>query len=485
MTKEEQKHSHLTVNVPQQAKVFLDAILRDHPPQFDFKWYKGNFYWILAKIFHVSKNPVFRNLEKVPLYSVILLAEMGRHYKDYINYLIKWNIIECDNYYRLKKKDDPGKCKCYGICKFIKSQKHKNGKLVTVRCAIDSKSVIGSYLHWQKEAFGGIVDDGMMESVLKYMDHFTVDESGLYRTFHDMKDMEKYAEWDSDRFEMEKHKVDEINKGRDGHHVVIDNYGRHHTNFTSLCKPVRENLVRVDGERTKAIDIVSAQANFVATLCSDYINLVDEHAKKLEKDSLTQDPMWIIHRTPDARENWVNELNHYHDKKKICDIDPADVACKLGYSTHAEMVSIGKKELEKFNLWLKNDIYDAFALAWRRTYCERKTRDEIKKVWIKYIFGQPEFANSKIKAVWEREFPVFDQIISHFKLFDHRKLAHKLQRIESDIIFNHVCPGIRDKFGIPYITVHDSIIVAESKYEEVKEFFAGVLREKGILSGVK
>ena len=212
------------------------------------------------------------------------------------------------------------------------------------------------------------------------------------------------------------------------------------------------------------------RANVVATLCSDYINLVDEHAKKLEKDSLTQDPMWIIHRTPDARENWVNELNHYHDKKKICDIDPADVACKLGYSTHAEMVSIGKKELEKFNLWLKNDIYDAFALAWRRTYCERKTRDEIKKVWIKYIFGQPEFANSKIKAVWEREFPVFDQIISHFKLFDHRKLAHKLQRIESDIIFNHVCPGIRDKFGIPYITVHDSIIVAESKYEEVKEF---------------
>ena len=477
------------VSIPKDPKDFLDSVLVSDPPDFGFKWNRSIFYWILAKIWYVSQKEQYRNLAMVPLYAKIMSIEMGREYLYYLDYLKSHKIIETDNYYRVGAPNVKAKCKCYRISPLLMtSPRNDNAKSPIIRCKIESRSVVGHFIKWRNETFGGEVNDNMLEQVLEYMDHFTVDEIYMQNTLDEMKTLGKYSQWDEKRYEMELNKVKAINSGREGHHVKIDAYGRHHTNFTNLCKPIRENNVLVDGEPTKSIDIVSAQANFVGTLCSKFIDGVEAHAKKLESDGMerfTMDPIGVLYNTPDLRESYISSKNFYSDTKKMCDIDPADVPCKFDYESYSEMATLGRKEIVKFSRWLTYDIYDCFRDAFLGRHGQEKTRDEIKKMWIKYIFGQPEYANKKMKALWVSEFPVLDKILDHFKMFSHKTLAHKLQRIESDIIFNHVCPAIKEQVGIPYITIHDSIMVAESKHAQVKDLFARILSEKGILSGVK
>jgi hypothetical protein len=91
----------LSVSLPVGLFSDFDACFKLFKPDFGgFKLYFDNFVYILGKIYEIStKNPRFKNLDKVPISSTILMHELGRHYRKYLDYLILHGFVETDNYY--------------------------------------------------------------------------------------------------------------------------------------------------------------------------------------------------------------------------------------------------------------------------------------------------------------------------------------------------------------------------------------------------
>jgi hypothetical protein len=86
-------------------------------------------------------------------------------------------------------------------------------------------------------------------------------------------------------------------------------------------------------------------------------------------------------------------------------------------------------------------------------------REDVKKYTYKVLFGKN--INNKINLLFKKHYPIVFDFILQYKeeLKDYKKLSHKLQRLESDFIYNKVINDIMILYpDITLITVHDSII---------------------------
>lgn len=94
-------------------------------------------------------------------------------------------------------------------------------------------------------------------------------------------------------------------------------------------------------------------------------------------------------------------------------------------------------------------------------------RDEIKR-WIMMVFFNKNYFHDKD---FYQVFPTVYKFIKKYKKENgYKSLAHRLQNIESDFIFNTVCKNlIQEK--IKYLTVHDSICVKDSDKEFLNKIF--------------
>jgi hypothetical protein len=101
------------------------------------------------------------------------------------------------------------------------------------------------------------------------------------------------------------------------------------------------------------------------------------------------------------------------------------------------------------------------------------SRKEVKKMIYRVFFGKNHW-NSKADGYFGKHFPTIHNYIKLYKKEqgDYRTLAYKLQRQESEFMFNHFLPIVYLRLpDVPFVTVHDSVLYPEYVDEQVREIF--------------
>lgn len=96
-----------------------------------------------------------------------------------------------------------------------------------------------------------------------------------------------------------------------------------------------------------------------------------------------------------------------------------------------------------------------------------KSREDVKK-WIMMVFFNRNYFHD---IDFFKAFPTIYGFIKNIKNENgYKSLAHRLQNIESDFIFNQVCSKLFER-DIKYFTVHDSICVKDSDKIQLNKIF--------------
>ena len=110
---------------------------------------------------------------------------------------------------------------------------------------------------------------------------------------------------------------------------------------------------------------------------------------------------------------------------------------------------------------------------------EIKEKKLIKECIYKVFFGKN--GNSKCDKFFRKFFPSIHDFIKEFKLKNknYKILAHKLQYLESNLIFNKIIKEIYENYNhVNLVTIHDSIVCAKKNKLLVEEIFYRKLKEE-------
>lgn len=102
-----------------------------------------------------------------------------------------------------------------------------------------------------------------------------------------------------------------------------------------------------------------------------------------------------------------------------------------------------------------------------------KTRKEAKTLMYKVLFGNNE-DNKKENRIFKKLYPSVYEYILEYKeeKKNYKELSHKLQRMESEFMFNNVISELLSFYPkMIFFTVHDSIIFQKKYRDDVKRIF--------------
>ena len=423
--------------------------------------------YLINKINNLQELKKFKLLDKVPLYSKILRYELGPDYREYLNLLLNNDIITTDNYYRVGFGNNKvAKSKCYGI-----NPKHVTGEKFEYE--IKQTCLVKKIVKWRESQMANIKDGALLEGIYGMMDKITIDIDASTAYLDDLLKKKKITPHARD---LEYRKCMKIhNKNTlDPLFLTKDNYGRVHTNFTNISKHIRENFLYINGEKAIGIDIKSSQPALLHCVFKDYIDTVKGTQSFTNNNFLE---MEVLDGTPiDIRDKYVSKNNsysgdHIYDGYVNYSLDT------FGFDSYKDMVESAERELAEYKLWLETDIYTEFCSRMDKPI----SRASMKKQFVTHIFstGWGEYL-SEIRQIWFKFFPTLHKILSSFKKEDYKNVAYRLQRDESSFIYGDLYNTLRLSGIDTFTTVHDSIIVPQSKVEDAKNLFNVVLKRNNI-----
>jgi len=469
----ESKNIKKAIEIPESFLKDLKICLDLHPPEFSFKYDLDHFLYIASKIIHIKTFKKFSNLKKVPISSVVLRFEIGKHYRRYLEYLLKYKFIETDNHYIVKSEDREGKCKCYCFSRRYASKGYE-------KYEITKKSLLNKIESWKHRQFGKMISDDMLSHLYSMMNKITIDMDAV-KIY--LSEAVKSKAITQRKANIELSKCEKINDKETNLFLTKDSYGRVHTNFTNISKHIRENFLSLHGEKLVHLDIISSQPAMLYNLFKDYLMEVLDIVEKRQEDEYYTSPKEYKWKGVDVRDKYVNKSNSYTGKH-IYSNKFMPVVEKHGEDSYMDLLEKGFEELTFYKKSLQADIYEIFRDSWKHYFGEDRTRKEMKQEWVSYVFGQNNSpGHDKFKYLWDEEFPILNKILKNFKNGNHKPLSHELQRKESDLVFNKLCPKI-DNMNIDYFTVHDCVVVPESVADDVYNVFSKILKENNVVTGV-
>jgi hypothetical protein len=134
---------------------------------------------------------------------------------------------------------------------------------------------------------------------------------------------------------------------------------------------------------------------------------------------------------------------------------------------------VKKEEFEIFKYMTKSGLYYKYL----QQELNIKDRNEVKNLTYKVLFGRNSH-NSKADKLFKSLFPTIHNFIYLYKKEhgDYKVLAYKLQKMESNLIFNIIVKKIHDENSlVKIITVHDSIVVQKKFRTSVESIFKSEL----------
>ena len=89
------------------------------------------------------------------------------------------------------------------------------------------------------------------------------------------------------------------------------------------------------------------------------------------------------------------------------------------------------------------------------------SREDVKALFLAVIYGEPRDMHTRVGQAIATLWPdVFEAVVDLNRLLGHGGLPRLLQRVESDIMITRVAGRIlRERPGLPLLTVHDSVLV--------------------------
>ena len=433
-----------------------------------FRYSMDSLVYICSKISSLKAQKRFKNLDKVPISSTVLLHEIGRNYRKYINLLLDNGIIETDNHYVVGDEENgrKGKCKCYCI-----SNKSLGSDLVEDK--ITKKSLLGKILDWKERMLGEIESDDMLSNIYGMMKEFKIDLSTAVLDTPGERRCKKGT------LAMELAKARDINAGE--LYIHKDHYNRIHTNFTNISKNIRKTGLTFHGEHVSEIDIVSSQPTLLYALLVSWFKKCENHAKEgADGKYFIEEPSKRV----DIRQKYVNRKNKYHGSNMFaCELN--ENYDRLGFERYSDMLEKASRELAAYKMRLDMGIYEFFKEVYSRYFWKEMTRKAIKKEFVSYVFGNGKKPyNYYMDEAWKLFFPTLRKALMHLKSYDYRALSHELQRNEGSFMFGTLAPEL-NKAGIKYVTIHDSIAVPKSQEEVAFEIFSECLERASFGGRVK
>jgi len=130
----------------------------------------------------------------------------------------------------------------------------------------------------------------------------------------------------------------------------------------------------------------------------------------------------------------------------------------------------------------RGELYE-FLLA-RGPFGDRET---VKRLLYRDVFFDRPRHIGPLTEVSEHTWPgVFRAVQTLKRDFGYKVLARMLQRLESKIMIDGVCGRlIRDLPGLPFLTVHDSVLVRVDSGESVRQVIVEEFQRHGVLATVR
>jgi hypothetical protein len=100
-------------------------------------------------------------------------------------------------------------------------------------------------------------------------------------------------------------------------------------------------------------------------------------------------------------------------------------------------------------------------------------RDNAKIIWMEIAYSKNN-SHKGHKKIFNKKFPLLNEIIEDAKKDYHGDFAIKLQRIESEIFIDEICKELVEAGIMPY-TLHDGVLVPKDKEMETYDIMIKVL----------
>lgn len=247
-----------------------------------------------------------------------------------------------------------------------------------------------------------------------------------------------------------------------------DQYGRVHTNLTSLSRQFRPFL-SVQGKPLRTVDIRNSQPFFLNLVLDNY-TMNNNEINSFHKQE-TQPP--IPHPfqyggcpvTPS--QNVLRQLRQLEEQE-------ARKEGRLPQPHNPSNTMVGQEnDLLKYReLTCRGLFYDHLMT---KMGIPQDQRNEWKREFFGGVFFCSNHTQSKYKELFREEFPIVYEIVADLKRKDHAHLAHYLQRAESSVMIHRICRRLmEDSPDAPVLTIHDSISTTPDHVDTV----LGVMREE-------
>ena len=394
---------------------------------------------------------------KCNLYSSFLKNHLGNDYNDIVNTLISAGFIERSRHYSKSCGKTRGISKAYWLTKTYRTYFYnylrtkfmrKNylinkicGKMVEIK--IEDRVLLKRIYKIKCEQKYSELSKNNISTYYQHLSHFWIDTEAAQNTLEDLKANEKISDINEEMTKVTR--FNSVNDDPMARYVKEDDYGRVHTNVTSLKREVRDGCMYCDGKPVGGVDIKSSQASFLCSIMHEWRNVAYDTMYVPESNFVEIIPFWKENEFAISLDNEIDAFEHILRDGKMYEF----------FAGHMSNLGV--------------------------TY----TRDEAKKAFLSTLFAHNYIPDTKperkaVRDVWAEYFPHMLRCINFMKRNNHACLAYEMQRTESSFVFDVVIPRIEREIGCHYCTVHDSVIVPVEYISRVQKIMDEELKKAAV-----
>lgn len=382
---------------------------------------------------------------------------IDHRYGYYVKWLIKNNLLECDNSWSDGKLNDDRFCKSYRWNPEVKDVEQYR---------LQDKFALRKYL--KPATKGQTTPKYYQESVNSLKSKIDSLEINISAASNSI--IEDFKLWNEknpeDRMKIKDLMVSLVQIKRLSDIEAIRNSyirakktTRVYSRLTSIPRCVKGKgiceIIRLNGEATMELDIRCSQPSILWNLFNTWKPLESDlnHFQGNDLESLKSERIAELNKMYD----WLTSTK------------------KMNYKVDGIQVS---EDADFYNRMRAAHI--KINSSWSKEKKESFGRDEMKTMIYNFMFSEMYYdMGEDIRVLVKKEFPIlFDYVFSKLRS-EGKPLWRELSKIESEMVIDTVCPEVA-KLGFDFFSCHDSIRFPASKYDQVYPIWKKVLNDFGI-----
>ncbi len=236
------------------------------------------------------------------------------------------------------------------------------------------------------------------------------------------------------------------------------NAGRIHHNISSIYKKYRPHLT-IDGKSMIELDIANSQPLLLSVLLLKYYKRESNITYNITTHIHYDTPFWGINKGIDYKPY------KFIQDEVIANV-PADVSAYIRLCENGEFYKFCQ------DLWKDTTDVGAFKTL----------------LYTNVFYGSMAqwTLDNKYTKLFMETFPNVWAVIKHYKRHDYKKLSHRMQKIEANLMIKKVCLKLKEEHPeIPCLTIHDSIMTTPDNEMIVRGLIMDVFKKKGLRPTIK